>query len=145
MIFAAIAIVINLITQNLIEFTFNEFNPELASEVFLSFPLWFIIALGFGTVTGFIFKFLADKYIIFNTITTMAETTSEIIKYFSFAVFTTIIFWGIETSFLILFEEEYYLLGGLIGLIIGYSLKFIFDKKYVFTKIGTKDPSGSKL
>ena len=143
MIFAVIAIVINLITQNLIEFTLKEFNPELASVIFLSFPMWFIIALGFGTIIGFIFKFFVDKYIIFNTITTMAETTTEIIKYFSFAVFTTIIFWGTETSFLVLFGEEYYLLGGLIGLIIGYTLKFIFDKNFVFTKILPNDISGS--
>lgn len=143
MIFAIIAIVINLITQYIFELLTKSMFTDISSTLILSFPVWFIIALGMGTLIGFIFKFLVDKYIIFNTITSLAETTSELIKYFGFAILTTFIFWGSEVSFLFVFGEEFYLIGGLFGLFIGYTLKFIFDKNYVFTKIPIMDSTGN--
>ena len=49
------------------------------------------------------------------------------------AVFTTIIFWGTEIAFDTLFQDpnaKY--LGAVIGLSIGYIIKYFLDKKYVF-------------
>jgi len=48
-------------------------------------------------------------------------------------VFTTIIFWGTEIAFDILFQDpnaKY--LGAVIGLSIGYVIKYFLDKRYVF-------------
>jgi hypothetical protein len=142
MIFAVVAIFINLISQIIFEFIMKSVFTNISYNEILSFPLWFLVALGMGTIIGFIFKFIVDKYLIFNTITTMAETRAELIKYFSFAIFTTFIFWGTETSFLLLLGEGYYIAGGLVGLFIGYTLKFLFDKNYVFTKLPSNDASG---
>ena len=88
-----------------------------------------------GTLIGFVFKFLIDKLLIFKTKTKMAETTQELVKYLGFAIITTVIFCGTEITFLKVFGANYYLLGGLLGLIIGYTLKFILDRQYVLTTI----------
>ena len=48
-------------------------------------------------------------------------------------VFTTIIFWGMEIAFDILYADlnaKY--IGAIVGLTIGYIIKYFLDKKYVF-------------
>ncbi|TFF87419.1 MAG: GtrA family protein [Promethearchaeota archaeon] len=58
----------------------------------------------------------------------------ELILYGFFAIFTTIIFWGVQYALTMLMGSEYYILAGAIGLAIGYTIKFILDKLYVFEK-----------
>jgi putative flippase GtrA len=52
-------------------------------------------------------------------------------------VFTTIIFWGTEIAFdyLIRTPNAKYL-GAMIGLSVGYVIKYYLDKKYVFVQKG---------
>ena len=48
-------------------------------------------------------------------------------------IFTTIIFWGTEIAFDVIFKSagaKY--IGAIIGLGIGYIIKYFLDKKYVF-------------
>ena len=48
-------------------------------------------------------------------------------------IFTTIIFWGTEIIFNTLSQSPYAkYLGAVIGLSIGYVIKYFLDKKYVF-------------
>jgi putative flippase GtrA len=94
----------------------------------------------FGTLTGFVFKFVVDKFIVFqdkiisHSKDEIQKTTKQLGLYLGFAILTTAIFWGFELVFKILFSGDWYLIGGLVGLIIGYTLKFLFDRKYVFKK-----------
>lgn len=135
MIAAILAIIVNLSTQAFFEWVVKTFFPSISDIAIVSFKFWFIIALGTGTIVGFIFKFLIDKLLIFKTRTKMIETTQELFKYLGFAIITTFIFWGTEIAFLKILGQNYYLLGGLIGLAIGYTLKFILDRQYVFTNM----------
>ena len=50
-------------------------------------------------------------------------------------VFTTIVFWGTEIFFHYAFESDFMrYVGGVIGLVIGYILKFLLDSRFVFRK-----------
>lgn len=132
MFFAFCSIIINLGTQYIAKILLK--NTQLSSVQFYNFESIFIIQLLLGTVTGFIFKFIVDKFVIFkNAYTGIKHTTKQIIIYTLFAVITTLIFWGFEISFKYLFQFlNRDLIGGFIGLIIGYTIKFILDRKYVF-------------
>jgi len=98
----------------------------------------FILQMLTGTIAGFVFKFIADKYYIFKDLnSSIKHTAKQVIIYTFFAVITTIIFWGAEMSFNHLFEfANRDLIGGFIGLIIGYTIKFFLDKKWVFRNYG---------
>ena len=137
--FALVAISLNLAIQAIIEFLLKNFFTEIA---FMSYSIfnkeiefWFVTSLGIGTVFGFIFKFIVDKWIVFsdrlNKNETIRETTQQISLYFLFAIFTTIIFWGTESYFYFL-NDQWYLVGGAIGLAVGYSIKYILDNNFVF-------------
>ena len=138
--FAIVAILINigvqLLTREFLLFFFSPFALASLSFANSVFEYWFIFALGFGTLSGFVFKFIVDKFVVFeestDSLADVEETGKQLSLYFMFAIFTTLIFWGMELSFKILFEGDWFLLGGILGLIIGYSIKFILDRKYVF-------------
>jgi putative flippase GtrA len=63
------------------------------------------------------------------------EDMRTFVLYSATGVITTFIFWGVEFAFYFLFSfplARY--IGGMIGLIIGYFLKYNLDKKFVFIK-----------
>jgi len=98
----------------------NPFNmPELMGS---------IVAVGIT----YIIKFFLDKYIVFQkTGTKLKETSLEFVKYFGFAILTTIENIGIQfllTNYLNAPLE----LSFIIALSIGYLTKFFIDKKFVF-------------
>jgi putative flippase GtrA len=97
----------------------NPFNmPELIGS---------IVAVGIT----YIIKFFLDKYIVFKTETKLKETSLEFIKYFGFALLTTIENIGIQfllTNYLNTPLE----ISFIIALSIGYLTKFFIDKKFVF-------------
>jgi putative flippase GtrA len=132
MFFAFCSILINLGTQFIARISIR--NTQLNAIRFYDLELGFILQLILGTATGFIFKFIVDKFVIFkNAYAGISQTAKQIIIYTLFAIITTAIFWGTEILFKIIFEfPNNELLGGLIGLSIGYTTKFFLDKKWVF-------------
>lgn len=91
-----------------------------------------------ATIIAFVFKYIVDKLIIFKDKTSYfsADHFKQVILYGSFAVITTLIFWGTELGFKRFFHfnnSEY--LGAVIGLAIGYTIKYLLDRKYVFTNV----------
>ena len=138
MVFAIIAIIVNIIIQifskEIFISIFNSFAYNYIEFTSSIFEYWFLFALGAGTFAGFVFKFIADKFIVFEDKmdNSLEKTSKQLALYFSFAIITTAIFWGFELAFKILFTGDAYLIGGMIGLAIGYSIKFILDRKYVF-------------
>lgn len=91
-----------------------------------------------GTVIGLLVKYILDKKYIFKfQIENIAHDTQTFTLYSLMGVVTTIIFWGFEFSFDYLFNsKEMRYTGGIIGLAIGYYIKYQLDKRFVFVHRG---------
>ena len=118
--FCIVATILNLVTQRI-----------FLESIFLNH---YFAALFFGTLTGLITKYFLDKNYIFNDVDLTIKNNSKKFSLYSLnGVFTTGIFWGTESLFYFVYAtnlaREF---GAIIGLTIGYFLKFRLDKKYVF-------------
>ncbi len=120
-VFAAIATAINIASQ--------ELSLHVYAEVYS-----IAISVLFGTMTGLVAKYYLDKKFIFNFYTRDAlHDGKTFVLYTLMGVATTAIFWGFEFSFDALFDtKEMRYLGGVIGLAIGYYVKYQLDKHFVF-------------
>jgi putative flippase GtrA len=87
-----------------------------------------------GTGVGLVVKYVLDKKYIFNYQTRdLSHDTKTFTLYTIMGVITTIIFWGFEFGFEFTFHtKEMRYLGGVIGLAIGYYIKYQLDKRFVF-------------
>lgn len=92
------------------------------------------IAMVIGTLLGLIVKYILDKkYIFFHTPKNKKDDSKKFILYSLMGIFTTLIFWGFEIGFYHFFESENAkYLGAIIGLGIGYIVKYQLDKRFVF-------------
>ncbi|RPH00300.1 GtrA family protein [bacterium TMED221] len=91
------------------------------------------IAILNGTILGMILKYYLDKNFIFYYVKKEFNNKNIFLLYIFTSIFTTIIFWAIELWFsyyVNITYSEY--LGALVGLTLGYSLKYILDKHLVF-------------
>lgn len=123
-VFCVLAIILNLLTQraclNLIEIKASYF-----------------IALISGTVVGLLVKYYLDKNFIFiDNDNSLYNNSRKFSLYSLNGIITTSIFWGTETMFFYVYATSFAReLGAIIGLSIGYFLKYKLDKKFVFQKI----------
>ena len=120
--FAAVATLINLITQ------------QLSLAVYqASFSL--MIAMLAGTATGLITKYILDKLYIFNHVSASAnDTIKNFTGYTLTGVFTTALFWLSELGFEAFFGTDgARITGAALGLAAGYGIKYQLDKRFVFT------------
>ena len=87
-----------------------------------------------GTAVGLVVKYILDKKYIFQfQINSTAHDTQTFTLYTLTGVFTTAVFWGFEFGFDYLFQsKEMRYTGGVIGLAIGYYIKYQLDKRFVF-------------
>ncbi|XHN44293.1 hypothetical protein O1Q81_00296 [Lonepinella sp. MS14436] len=94
------------------------------------------VSIFVGTVSGLFFKYVLDKKYIFNYQPDNIKHDSQLfVIYTLMSVFTTLIFWGVEFSFHFVFQtKEMRYIGAMIGLAIGYTVKYMLDKKYVFIR-----------
>jgi len=94
------------------------------------------LAMFLGTLIGLIIKYILDKkYIFYYETDSLNENHKLFLLYSLMGVFTTFIFWSMELFFHYLFPSpnaKY--LGAVIGLSIGYIIKYLLDKKFVFKK-----------
>ena len=120
-IFAAISTLFNLLFQY---FSF------LYYEGFGSLYIGMLI----GTFTGLVIKYILDKkFIFYHKVKNKKDDAKKFALYSLMGIFTTIIFWGTEIAFDTLSQNsnaKY--LGAVIGLSMGYIIKYFLDKKYVF-------------
>jgi len=123
--FAAIAIVLNLVGQELVLMIYSG-------------PLALYLAILAGTGVGLVSKYFLDKLFIFNLQTKgWSDDLNRFVAYSVTGVFTTLLFWGFELSFELIFAtKQARYLGAVIGLTIGYLLKYQLDKRYVFMDRG---------
>jgi len=92
------------------------------------------ISILVGTGIGLPIKYLLDKRYIFRFATKdLAHDSWLFILFTLMGVATTLLFWGTEYAFHLLFDTATMrYLGGAIGLILGYIIKYQLDKRYVF-------------
>jgi len=95
------------------------------------------VALVTGTLAGLIAKYILDKKWIFYHVTyNQKENLQTFILYSVMGVVTTFIFWGTEILFHKWFPWQGAIyLGGALGLLVGYVIKYFLDKKYVFKQM----------
>jgi hypothetical protein len=92
------------------------------------------LSIFIGTATGLIVKYILDKKYIFKfQPKNISQDSRTFLIYTFMGVFTTVIFWGFEYFFEYLFhDDKLRYTGGIIGLAIGYWLKYHMDKRFVF-------------
>ncbi|WNC31644.1 MULTISPECIES: GtrA family protein [unclassified Thermosynechococcus] len=121
-VFAVIATFMNLFFQRVILLIDN------------SFP-YFITAVAVGTLVGLVVKYYLDKrWIFFDHKKGAHHYSRQFSLYASMGIFTTTIFWGFETVFWLIWQSHFMReIGAIIGLAIGYVVKYHLDKRYVFS------------
>ena len=92
------------------------------------------VAMFIGTLAGLVVKYILDKkFIFYHEVKDKKDDAKKFALYSLMGVFTTIIFWGTEMGFYYFIPNpnaKY--LGAVIGLSIGYVIKYFLDKKFVF-------------
>jgi len=121
--FAGLAIAINLFSQNAVLSVFG--------------GIWFgiYVAIAFGNGAGLVFKYIVDKYWVFEDAdASLVSNSRKFALYAAFGVGTTLIFWGVELAFHYIFQSQVMTnIGAIIGLSIGYVIKYNLDKHITFT------------
>ncbi len=137
--FAGISTLCNLGTQKFILMLIpymGLLNGFDSFDVFGFFRLDLILltAIFFGTLVGLIIKYILDKNYIFNFETkSNTENTGKFLLYSILGIFTTLIYLSFEISFDYFFESDSAkYVGAIIGLAIGYVIKYNLDKRFVF-------------
>lgn len=123
--FAALAIAVNLLAQATTMATVGEY--------------WFGIyaALAFGNGAGLVFKYIADKYWVFqDNKASLRNDSCKFAVYAAFGLGTTFIFWGVELAFHHMFQSALMTnVGAVLGLSIGYVIKYNLDKNITFAAV----------
>ncbi len=119
--FAALATLINLLAQ------------ELSLLVYAG-SLSLYTAVLTGTIAGLVSKYWFDKHYIFVYITESAKhNLHTFLIYTLTGGFTTFLFWSLEIGFEFWFgTRTARYTGAVIGLTLGYVVKYRLDKRYVF-------------
>ena len=99
-------------------------------------PLSIEISILVGTAMGLPLRYFLEKRYIFDfTSKDLVHDGKLFVFYSAMGVITTLIFWGTEYAFHLVYDTDFMrYLGGIIGLSIGFYIKYQLDKKYVFVK-----------
>jgi putative flippase GtrA len=118
--FAVVATLVNLAAQ------------EVAIRLAPIAPL--AVSILAGTAAGFGVKYILDKrWIFYDAYTSHRDEARKVTLYGLFSVVTTLIFWGFEVTFWIIWRTDFAkYAGAVLGLAIGYAAKFALDQTYVF-------------
>ena len=136
-IFAIISTIINISTQVGVQFVLDKIDLIVFKQtIFSNITIGLFIKLSIATIVAFLFKFIVDKFLIFeDREKNVLKGLGQIFIYGLFAVFTTLIFWGTVFIFRIIFDTFVAeIIGSVIGLAIGYTAKFFLDRKFVFNR-----------
>ena len=121
LVFAVMATALNLLTQ------------ALCLELYAG-PYALYIAMAFGTAAGLVSKYVLDKrYIFAYRPVSHIDDAHRFVFYTATGVVTTALFWATEIVFDTLWRHELAkYAGAILGLSIGYLLKYQLDKRFVF-------------
>ena len=95
----------------------------------------FALAVAAGTFVGLVLKYILDKRWIFGDMSVGVKAHSKRFSlYTAMGLVTTAIFWGMETAFWLVWQTDPMReLGAVLGLSIGYVVKYNLDRRFVFT------------
>ena len=104
-------------------------------------PALFLAALALGTLAGLVVKYLLDKRWIFHDHRQgLKHHGQKFSLYTAMGLITTAIFWGMESGFwLIWYTDLMREVGAVIGLGIGYVVKYRLDRRFVFGDIPAQE------
>lgn len=119
--FAVLAIIANLAAQRIVLALFGG-AAGLALAVFV------------GTGVGLVIKYVLDKkWIFFDSSAGLATHGKKFGLYTVMGIATTVIFWGAETSFWLIWKTDLMReVGAVLGLTVGYVVKYNLDRRFVF-------------
>ena len=125
-----------------LRYAFFAFLATLANLAIQRLVLWFgdsgilfAMAVGAGTIVGLVLKYFLDKRWIFGDMSTGVKAHGKkFLLYTAMGIITTAIFWVTETAFWLVWETDVMReVGAVIGLSIGYVVKYNLDRQYVFS------------
>lgn len=121
--FAAVATVVNILGQDI--------SLRLYTAAFSLYVSIFV-----GTLCGLVVKYVLDKKYIFQYKPACAVDDGKCFVLYTFmGIFTTIIFWGTELTFEHIFgTKTMRYTGAVLGLAVGYYVKYRLDKRFVFVE-----------
>jgi short subunit fatty acids transporter len=98
-------------------------------------PFAILVSMIVGTGIGLVVKYVLDKRYIFRFRARNAVHDGQtFMLYTVMGLATTVIFWGFELGFEYLFaDKQMRYVGGVIGLSVGYVVKYYLDKRFVFS------------
>jgi putative flippase GtrA len=98
------------------------------------------ISIFIGTLAGLPLRYFLEKRYIFSFESKNIKHDGQLFILYSFmGVFTTAIFWGTEYAFHLIFTTDVMrYIGGVLGLSIGYYIKYQLDKRFVFVDKSTQ-------
>ncbi|MEX0618982.1 MAG: GtrA family protein [Pseudohongiellaceae bacterium] len=120
---AAVAIAVNISAQDMSLYLYQGIHA-------------LVISVLVGTIAGLVCKYFLDKHYIFRYRSQrLRDDTGRFVAYTATGAGTTLIFWGFEFGFEVAFgTREARYAGAVIGLCIGYAIKYQLDKRFVFTQ-----------
>ncbi len=123
MLFAVLSIIFNIGSQIVIVWAYKG-------------PFFIEISIVDATTASFPLRYFLEKRYIFAFTSENLMHDGKLFVFFSaMGVITTLIFWGVEYGFHLIYDTNVMrYVGGVIGLAIGFYLKYQLDKKYVFVK-----------
>lgn len=94
----------------------------------------FIAAIGMGTIVGLVIKYALDKqWIFYDQDMGLKNNSRKFTLYTVMGLLTTLIFWGTETVFWLVWQTDFMReVGAIMGLTLGYIIKYNLDKRFVF-------------
>jgi len=97
-------------------------------------PYLIEISILVGTAAGLPLRYVLEKrYIFAFTSNNLAHDGKLFIFYSAMGLITTLIFWGTEYAFHLIYDTDLMrYAGGIVGLAVGFYVKYQLDKKYVF-------------
>lgn len=92
------------------------------------------ISILVGTAAGLPLRYFLEKRYIFNFKSQDLKHNGKLFVFYSaMGVITTLMFWGTEYAFHLIYDTDFMrYVGGVIGLAVGFYVKYQLDKKYVF-------------
>ncbi|MEO0624957.1 MAG: GtrA family protein [Pseudomonadota bacterium] len=120
-VFAVIATIVNL-------------GAQRVALAFLEPPIAFPVALVAGTGLGLVVKYLLDRRWIFGLLAARPRDEARRFSLYTLTgVVTTLLFWATETAFWLAWQTDMAReLGAVIGLAMGYTIKYRLDRAFVF-------------
>lgn len=98
----------------------------------------FVLAVIAGTGAGLVLKYILDKrWIFFDRSGGVQTHARKFALYTVMGIVTTLIFWGAETAAWLIWQTHMMReAGAVLGLTVGYVVKYRLDRRFVFARAG---------